>query len=269
MRRSAKLFSLLAPLALSTIWLSTAALGQQRLVSIGERRLFIDCAGQVAAQPVTVILITGGGGTTKNWAKVQPEIARFVRVCSYDAAGLGNSDKTAQRQSAVEMVEDLHALLEAADEKKPYILAGHSMGGLYARWFTTRYPSEVAGLLLVDSSHEEQAWRLHEIDPAGPGLSDAVARGGFIAKQGERSTWHTDVPLIVLGRGRPFPRTGQLTEAQFAAWDRIWQEMQQDLARRSPKGQYRWAANSGHMIPDDEPELVIQAVRDLIDAKVR
>ena len=234
MRKTDKLCSLPFLFALSALIVPMAAFGQQRLISIGERRLSINCAGQPAAQRATVILISGGGGTSKDWARVQPDIARFVRVCSYDPADLGDSDKTTQRQSAEEMVEDLHALLNASGEKKPYILVGLSMGGLYARRFATKYPSEVAGFLFVDSSHEEQAWRLHEIDPAGPGLSDAVGRGGFIAKQGERSTWRTEAPLIVLGRGKPFPRTGQLTEAQFAAWDRIWQEMQQDLARRSP-----------------------------------
>jgi pimeloyl-ACP methyl ester carboxylesterase len=144
----------------------------------------------------------------------------------------------------------VHALLQASGEKKPYILAGHSMGGIYARQFATKYPLDVAVLLFVDSSHEEQAWRLHEIDPAGPGLSDAVARTGFIITPGERLAWRTEVPLIVLGRGKPFPRSGQLTEEQFAAWDRTWQEMQRDLARRSPKGQYRRAAKRWTLYPE-------------------
>ena len=263
MARPAELLGLLGLFALSALIVPTAAFGQQRLVSIGDRRLSIDCAGPSAPQRATVVLIAGGGGTAKDWARVQPEIAVFAHVCSYDRAGFGDSDKTAQRQSADEIVEDLHALLGASGEKKPYILAGHSMGGIYVRRFATRYPLEVAALLFVDSSHEEQAWRLHEIDPAGPGLSDEVARGGFIVKPGERLAWRTEKALIVLGRGKPFPRSGQLTEEQFAAWDRIWQEMQQDLAKRSPRGQYRRAAKSGHFIQNDQPDLVIQAIRDL------
>ena len=262
MARPAELLGLFGLFALSALIVPTAAFGQQRLVSIGDRRLSID-AGPPAPQRATVVLIAGGGGTAKDWARVQPEIAVFARVCSYDKAGIGDSDKTAQRQSADEIVEDLHALLGASGEKKPYILAGHSMGGIYVRRFATRYPLEVAALLFVDSSHEEQAWRLHEIDPAGPGLNDEVARGGFIVKPGERLAWRTEKALISLGRGKPFPRSGQLTEEQFAAWDRIWQEMQQDLAKRSPRGQYRRAAKSGHFIQNDQPDLVIQAIRDL------
>ena len=215
-RRAELLVVFLGLSALSAFVAPSGVLGQQRLVSIGERRLSIDCAGTPGVSRATVILIPGGGGSMKHWARVQPGIAPFARVCSYDAAGLGNSDKTPQRQSADEMVEDLHALLQASGEKKPYILAGHSLGGIYARRFATKYPSEVVAFLFVDSAHEEQAWRLHEIDPAGPPLSDALDRGGFLSKPGERLQWRTERPLIVLGRGKPFPRTGQLTEEQFA-----------------------------------------------------
>src|SRR5690606_30963537 len=115
---------------------------------------------------------------------------------------------------------------------------GHSSSGFHARRFFKRYPSEVAGLVFVDSSHEEQAWRLHEIDPEGPAPDDVTARIGFFVKPGERLEWRTQLPLIVLGRGTPFERTARdgsnsqtnrMTEEQFAAWDRIWREFQKDL----------------------------------------
>jgi len=75
-------------------------------------------------------------------------------------------------QSVDQVVEDLHGWLKASRERAPFILVSHSISGLYARRFVTRFPGEVAGLVFVDSSHEEQAWRLHELDPQGPGLDD-------------------------------------------------------------------------------------------------
>ena len=153
----------------------------------------------------------------------------------------------------------------------PFILVSHSIAGLYARRFVTRFPGEVAGLVFVDSSHEEQAWRLHELDPQGPGLDEMTARLGYFVRPGERLQWQTDLPFIVLGRGMPTPRrardgstssTNRMSEEQFAEWDRIWKGFQGDLAKRSTHGEFRLAEKSGHFIQRDQPELVIQAIRD-------
>lgn len=236
--------------------------GEERLVRVGERRLSINCSGQ-RSENATVVLMPGGGEPAKNWTKVQAEVANFAHVCSYDPGGSGDSDKTAEPQAADEFVDDLHALLKAAGERKPFVLVANSLAGIFARRFATRFPEEAAAFVFVDSSHEEQAWRLHEIDPGGPPLSDKFARMGFFITPGQRLDWRTELPLIVLARGKPFPRTGQLTEEQFAKWDQIWGAMQHDLATHSPKGEYRRAANSGHFIDLDEPELVVQAIRDV------
>jgi pimeloyl-ACP methyl ester carboxylesterase len=195
-------------------------------------------------------------------------------VCSYDHANFGESDKApVQLQSVDEVVDDLHGWLKTSGEKGPFILVGHSNSGLYARRFESRYPREVAGLVFVDSAHEEQALRLHELDPQGPeGLGDVTARLGFYVKPGERLEWRTELPLIVLGAGKPKPRkardgsdsqTNRMTEEQFSAWDRIWRELQEDLAKRSTHGEFRLAEKSGHFIQRDQPELVIQAIRDV------
>ena len=124
----------------------------------------------------------------------------------------------------------------------------------------------------VDSAHEEQALRLHELDPPGPAPDEIMARLGWYIKPGQRLDWHTDVPLVVIGRGTPFERTARdgsnsqtnrMTEEQFTAWDRIWTEFQKDLAKRSRRGQYRVAQKSGHWIQRDQPELVVGAIRDV------
>src|SRR5207248_7489299 len=185
---------------------SRAALAEHRMINIGDRRISIYCDGE-PGRSLTVILIPAGGSTAVDWAMVQPAVSRFSRVCSYDHASHGESDKApVALQSADEVVDDLHAWLKASGERAPFILVSHSIAGLYARRFVTRFPGEVAGLVFVDSSHEEQAWRLRELDPGGPGLDDLTARFGYYVKPGERLQWRTDLPLIVLGRGSPTPR---------------------------------------------------------------
>jgi pimeloyl-ACP methyl ester carboxylesterase len=242
----------------------TACRGHHRMISLGDRRLAIDCDGKAGSSKATVMLIAGGGRTAKDWAKVQPAVASFARVCSYDRTGLGNSDKAASKlQSVDEIVDDLHKLLTASGEKGPFILVGHSLAGIYVRRFVTRFPGDVAGLVFVDSSHEEGALRQHELSPKIQTLSQETAQLGFFVKPGERLDWRTDLPMIVLGRGKPIPRTAQMTEEQFEVWDRIWRELQRDLARRSTHGEFRLAEHSGHFIQLEQPELVIQAIRDV------
>lgn len=239
-----------------------SAFGEHKMISLGDRMLYIDCDGKGA--PGTVILMSGAASTTKVWAKVQARVSSFARVCSYDRAGDGESDKPSSKQQSVdEAVDDLHKLLKASNETGPFILVAHSRAGLYARRFVTTFPREVAALVFVDSSHEEQALRQHELDPKGLELNDEIERVGFFVKTDEHLDWRTDVPLVVLARGKPFPRTTQMTEEQFEAWDRIWRAFQEDLSKRSSHGEFRVAERSGHFIQLDQPELVVQAIRDV------
>jgi pimeloyl-ACP methyl ester carboxylesterase len=252
--------------------LSAVAFGEQRMLAIGDRRIAVYCDGKSSRTP-TVILVPAGGRTAKDWSSIQTAVSDFTRVCSYDHANFGASDKASvPLQSVDEVVDDLHGWLDASGEKGPFVLVSHSNSGIYVRRFETRYRPEVAGLVFLDSAHEEQALRLHELDPAGPAPDELMARVGWYVKPGQRLEWHTDLPLIVIGRGTPFERTARdgsnsqsnrMTEEQFAEWDRIWTGFQKDLAKRSGRGEYRIAAKSGHWIQRDQPELVIQAIRDV------
>jgi len=258
--------------AVALLAASIPALAEQRMISIGDRRISIYCDGKAGSSP-TVILVPAGGRTAKDWSAIQPAISGFTRVCSYDHANFGASDKVpGPIQSVDEVVNDLHGWLQASGEQEPFVLVSHSNSGIYLRRFETLFKRQVAGLVFLDSSHEEQALRLHEVDPAGPAPDEIMARVGWYVKPGQRLDWHTEVPLIVIGRGKPVERrardgsnseTNRMTEEQFAAWDRIWTEFQKDLAKRSPRGEYRLASKSGHWIQTDEPELVIQAIRDV------
>jgi pimeloyl-ACP methyl ester carboxylesterase len=128
-----------------------------QLIDVGGYRMHVNCTGQGTP---TVILDSGLGDSFLSWRKVQPDIARFTRVCSYDRAGLGYSDSSPRARTSQVFAEELGGLLHGAGVSPPYILVGHSMGGFDIRLYTSLYRSDVAGMVLVDSSHPEQQRRL-------------------------------------------------------------------------------------------------------------
>ena len=124
---------------------SIAAFSEQRMISIGDRRLSVYCDGEAARSP-TVVLIPAGGRTAQDWSSVQPAVSSFTRVCSYDHSNFGESDKAPVKlQSVDEVVDDLHGWLKASGEKEPFILVSHSNSGFYARRFVTRSNKISAG----------------------------------------------------------------------------------------------------------------------------
>lgn len=242
---------------------SLPTFAEERLVSIGDRRLSIDCDGEPGSP--TVVLIAGGGKTAEDWVKVQPAVAKFARVCSYDRAGFGTSDKVPYAiQPLDDVVNDLHQLLTASGEQGPYILVGHSVAGIYARSYTTRFPNEVAGLVFVDSAHEEQTLRFHQLDPTWQPLDQESAEWGLYITPGQRLQWQTELPVIVLGHGIPIQGPKKVSPETATGRERIWNQMQTDLAVRSARGELRIAEHSGHNIHLEQPELVIQAIRDVL-----
>lgn len=153
MRVSVIVFSLL---------LSVIAVGQKdkkptysppgKLVDVGGYRLHLNCTGKSGP---TVVLIAGGGDFSFDWGLVQPDLSRFTRVCSYDRAGTAWSDPGPIPRTMRQEAHELHMLLKAARIKAPFVLAGHSIGGLIARVFAEQHPDEVAGMVLVDPTHED------------------------------------------------------------------------------------------------------------------
>jgi pimeloyl-ACP methyl ester carboxylesterase len=129
------------------------------MVDVGTHSLHINCVGQGSP---TVILEAANGGMSAHWVRVQQQVADTTRVCAYDRAGLGWSEPGAEPRDAKQISSELHTLLTNAGIEGPYVLVGHSYGGLYARMYAARYSDEVAGVVLVDSSHPEQFTRSPE-----------------------------------------------------------------------------------------------------------
>jgi len=130
-----------------------------RFVDVDGLRMHLVCTGQGSP---TVVLDSGLSNSWLHWYKVQPEVAKFSRVCSYDRAGYGWSDPGPEPRSSLQIAHELKQLLQSAGERGPYVLVGHSMGGYDIRVYAGQYPNDVAGMVLVDASHEDQDLRAPE-----------------------------------------------------------------------------------------------------------
>ena len=187
------------------------------MVDIGERRLHLVCTGKGAP---TVVFESGLGEGWYSWALVQNEVARKVRACSYDRSGIGFSDPDPAERSFARLNADLHELLTRAGEKPPYLLVGHSLGGLMVRTYAKRYPSEVAGLVLADSSHEDS--RRHAPPEILEAQEQARARRREQLKQWhasgkfEEMGFHDKLPKSLVRMLTPRTATANWWDARFA-----------------------------------------------------
>lgn len=143
-----------------------------QMVDVGGFRLHLHCTG--AGTP-TVVFENGLASNFLTWAAVQPDVARFTRACSYDRAGIGWSEPGPSPRASTRIVSELSTMLANAQMRGPFVLVGHSLGGLYLRQFAFEYPSDVAGLVLVDPSHEDQLQRL----PPTPAAFEYTMRAGM------------------------------------------------------------------------------------------
>jgi pimeloyl-ACP methyl ester carboxylesterase len=215
----------------------------------------------------TVLLEAGTGDTSEVWTAVQKRVQEFARVCSYDRLGLGKSDKMVSPHTADEIVGDVHSLLQAAHVPPPYIMVGHSIAGIYVRKFTALYPTEVLGIVLLDSAHEEQFSRVSALSPewaqriASKFPVDAQITHGFLPPT-QRLAWHFDKPLIVIEHGEMTSSSASDPMAEQS--ETVFHVLQKDLADRSKYGQLREARRSGHYIQRDQPDLVVQAIKDVL-----
>jgi pimeloyl-ACP methyl ester carboxylesterase len=248
---------------------------------IGARKLFLHCTG--SGEPTVVFQ----GGLTTDWVEVQNRVARFTRACSYDPAnGLwGRSDPAPTPRTGKDIVADLHALLAAAKVPGPYVLAGHSDGGLFAQLYASEHPDAVKGLVLIDAVSKDYyarriallkrllppaAWKvtMRQLRARAPALVDPEQIDMETSLAQTRAALAAaplrPMPLFVLTHGRvDQPDTDpRLSRAD----ERLWQTLQDELAALVPNSKHVIAKRSGHVIQHDQPELVVKAVRDVVEA---
>ena len=221
----------------------------------------------------TVILESGLGDTLDVWKRVQPLIAaRCARTFAYNRAGyLGSDNSNAPRDSAT-IVGELRAELKRRNINPPYVLVGHSLGGLYMQYFARNFPQEVAGLVLVDSTHWEERLDMGS-QPNTPynsrtavtlfmpwimrrEINDSAAAG----KQVHASPIAMGVPTIVLSSTRGPTRETPAARALAA-------RLQDEIAADFPAADHVRVNDAGHYIQRDHPEVVVEAARKLAGCK--
>jgi pimeloyl-ACP methyl ester carboxylesterase len=283
------------------------------MVDVGGYSLHLYCTGAGGAP--TIVMDSGAGGSVLDWQLVQPEVAGFARVCTYDRGGAGWSEPGAQPRTSQQFVEELHTLLGNAGVQGPYVLVGHSLGGTNMQLYASRYPDQVAGMVLVDSALEDldllsiteslqgsPVWTkiyattgvVRLVNMLGPvsypfsELPDDSVEEALAISSGTQQLYESadevssigesfeqqlaatlslgDKPLIVLTAG-PLQLEGMgLSQEQMDQMVEAHTRSQAALTQGSQNSEQIVAEDRGHYLHLEQPDLVIDAIRRVVDA---
>jgi pimeloyl-ACP methyl ester carboxylesterase len=273
------------------------------LVDIGGRKIYLECHGE--GSPTVVLVAGGSSSARywtddllhpdAPRTMVMPEVAKFTRVCAYDRPGTyaeingeivpSRSDPVAQPRTAPEMVEELHALLQGTEVPGPYVLAGHSWGGFMARFYAATYPDEVVGLVLVDAYTElleevmsPEKWQalvrlnqelgsdvVHQIPGYGDAESTGYGANDAAMREAVAASPLPPLPLAVLAHGKPFAQSADAPGFAPGELEKYLLAANEAQAALVPNARSTVATESGHDIHQDQPELVIEAIRQVVE----
>jgi pimeloyl-ACP methyl ester carboxylesterase len=249
------------------------------LVDVGGHRLDTVRAGSGGP---AVVFETGLADSLDTWLPMLRSISEYTTAIAYSRAGFGRSESGAPDHSVPHAVDDLHGLVHALPVRPPFILVARSYGSLVARLYASRYPSDVAGLVLVDGTHEQQVKRFGGADSTYPAAFrayyDSVLAGMPVGPQAAelRETVRIQAAGTVEGL-RPLPDipiaviTSMKSDETApyvngtARGHEVWRALHDEWFRRSRNGIHIVTTRSGHEIQDDEPDLVLQAIRFVLD----
>ena len=262
-----------------------------RMIGVNGRQVYVRCAGEGSP---TVILQAGHISLT--WMSVFSKISELTRVCTYDRPGYGWSEPASSPRTAETMVQELRMLLQAADIKPPYVLVGHSFGGLLMQLYATRFPDDFEGIVLVDSSHPDQVHRTSDLRgldtiakalrilgplglarmvlPVAP-AGDPTSRDSAVIDL-ERELLMTNRTLRAIAAESSAMRQSllQVADSSVDLGDKplvvltqgrrraeFWYQMQEDLSRLSRSSDWQVVDDAGHFIHHDRPDVVVDAIR--------
>jgi pimeloyl-ACP methyl ester carboxylesterase len=258
----------------------------------GRRKMYLECRG--TGSP-TVVLVSGKGNRADIWSTpnpekpgpvVFPEVAKFTRVCAYDRPGTTGalasepcrSDPVPEPVTVADAVVDLHALLIASKEPGPFVLVGHSIGGLISRLYASTYPTDVSGLVLIDALSEDLYKGLTpEQQAVFEKLNDVPEKYDNVRsfEQVRAASSVRAMPVVVLTADRPPIAGKDIASGRFPPdvttnfADALWAAQvpaQDSLARLFPNAKHITNTNSSHYIQIDQPQLVIDSIREVVDA---
>ena len=261
-----------------------------RFINIGFQTMYVDCLGE---NKPTILVDVGIAESSASWYKIAKELSKNTRICLYDRAGYGWSDSGRGERTTATIVHELKLLVKRAEIPGPYIIVGHSFGGFTARYFAAKFPEDVAGLVLVDSSHPEQIYRLSALDNQGkkplitgrdanaPADFSEFERKWYFLNSSRKATFaqmaelkyfkqsayqvkHSgplkDIPIAVLSRG-----IAQLPELNGVSLENEWLDMQKDLLNLSKNSWHSIILNSGHNIYEEAPAKIIENILEVIE----
>jgi len=251
----------------------------RQLVDVGGHRLEALRAG--TGEP-TVVFEAGLGDSLDTWAPVWPGVAAYTTVVAYSRAGFGRSEPGGPEHTARRAVLELHQLLTGLHLHPPYVLVARSYGGILARLYTSLYPGDVAGLVLVEGAHEQQVQRWGMIDssypaafrkffdsvlailPPGPQAAEIretmrIQAAGAV----EGLTPLPDIPIAVLTSMKS-DSTAQYVNGT-ARGHEVWRALHDEWFLRSRNGIHIETSRSGHDLQHEEPQLVLDAIRFVVD----
>jgi pimeloyl-ACP methyl ester carboxylesterase len=247
-------------ISLATLFSGCASLPQATTEHIDNRRVEY---AMTTHDTIPVVFENGLGGIySRAWEKVLPEIVNDTTTFSYNRPGYGASEAVATPREGAYVVDELRSLLLSKGLKPPYVLVGHSLGGLYMQYFARRYPDEVAALILVDSTHPNQVqgdgaiknWPVRDrvllwLSPRV--IQNELAGAGVTGEAISGLPPFTGKPVILLSA---LHSNGEPVDAN---------EKRKDLLRLYPGARQVWV-DSGHLIPREKPEAVIAAIREVL-----